>query len=439
MGIGGSGMSAVAQIAQAYGYLVSGCDLQTDTYYLENLKKLGVEISSGHNPTHLQNIDLLAVTPAAFYQSASHPELTEAKAKGILLTWQQFLGQYLQQNKFLICIAGTHGKSTTTALAGLLLEQAGLDPTVEIGATVKEWHNNVRISHSKYFISEADEFHDNYLAYHPNIIILNNIEMDHPEYFVTMDKLLASFKNFISQMASPAILIYNNDSLGNRQLIAQIDPAAVQLVPYSLSDCPTITPSPYDTSFTYQDYKFTLSLPGLHNVANSLGLIQLAKQLGIPFATVNSVLKNFQGLGRRMDEIGSAKNVHVVDDYAVHPTAMAATIAAARQKYPGNRIWAIIEPHTYSRNRALLNLYPAALSDADFVIVSQIFGGRELDPGDFSGQDIVSALHHPAASYIPGFEEITEFIKNRVHPNDVILVMGAGLSYQLSRSILAAL
>src|SRR3989344_8348914 len=200
MGVGGSGMSAVAQIAHAQGYEVSGCDLNLDTPYISKITNLISHIYQGHSADHLKDIDILAVTPAVFFQSTHNPELTTAKSQGILMTWQEFMGNYLHKNKFLICVAGTHGKSTTTTMAGLLLEAAGFDPTVEVGATIPAWHSNVRIGQSKYFISEADEFYDNFSSYKSDVIILNNIEMDHPESFHTIGRLLQSFKNFIDNL-----------------------------------------------------------------------------------------------------------------------------------------------------------------------------------------------------------------------------------------------
>src|SRR3989304_2759387 len=183
IGIGGSGMSGVALIAKAQRYGVSGCDINIDTPYIKKIKDLQVPIFKGQDQKHLNGIDILAVTPAIFFQNADNPELKEGKKRKIVMTWQEFLGKYLQKGKKVVCIAGTHGKSTTTAMAALLFEKAGLDPRVMIGATVNEWGANYRVGKSDVFITEADEFFDNFLNYHPDVIILNNIEFDHPDYF----------------------------------------------------------------------------------------------------------------------------------------------------------------------------------------------------------------------------------------------------------------
>lgn len=431
MGIGGSGMSAVAQIASSRGYIVSGCDLQTNTPYIDKVKALGIPVFTGHSADHLQDIDILCVTPAVFYQNDAHPEIEAARQKNILMTWQEFMGKYLHADKFVICIAGTHGKSTTTALTGLLLEQAGFDPTVEVGATVPAWHSNVRIGQSKYFISEADEFHDNFLHYHPDIIILNNLELDHPEYFHSFDQLLDSYLNFVKQLKPNGTLIYNADSPGNLKLLLKIKnllavrtTLKISLIPYSFSEYPA---------------NLSLKVIGNHNKSNTIAIIKLGQLLHIDERITTDSLSNFIGLERRLELLGEKDGIKVYDDYANHPSSYQANLAALKENYPNSRILTVIEPHTFSRLRALLPELPAAFAQADQVVVSKIFSSRETDPGDFTGQNIVDALHHPHAQYIPEFKDISSYIELHKSSFDIILVMGSGDSYKLSRQILSAL
>jgi len=330
------------------------------------------------------------------------------------------MGAYLHHGLFVICIAGTHGKSTTTALAGIVLEAANLNPTVEVGATVPAWDNNVRVGGEKYFVTEADEFHDNFLHYHSNIIILNNVEMDHPEYFQTEERLLGSYQKFLDNLKPGGTLIYNADSPLIRKLRLP-EPALW----YTLSE--------------YDAEKFPLSIPGNHNKANALGIIKLAQYLKIPDDVTAKALKSFTGLERRIQIIGEKNGVRVYDDYANHPTAFAASIAAVKELNPNARLWAVIEPHTFSRLRAVLDKLPLSVRAADKVYVSKVFPSREKDLGDFSGQDIVHAMQHPAAYYMPDFENIATTIRSEAHPGDVVLIMGSGDSYKLSLRILAAL
>ena len=392
MGISGSGMSVVAEIAKSQGYEVTGCDLKTD----------------GHDPAHLKDIDILAVTPAVFFQSAQHPELLEGQKKGIAMTWQEFMGKYLHKNKFVICIAGTHGKSTTTAMTGKVLTEAGLDPTVELGAS------GHRIGYGKYFVSEADEYYGNFLNYEPDIIILNNIELDHPEYFGSLEKVLEMFQKFVDRLKVGGTIIYNNDSpLIHRLNLPQ------NSIHYSASEFPQ---------------NLNLKVPGDHNKANAMGVIKLAGLLKIPY---EKSLGEFSGIDRRLQELGTVNGVTVIDDYANHPTAFGANIKAVKEKYPGREIWAVIEPHTFSRLRAVLPDLASALKEADHVIISKIFASRETDPGDFTGADIAATI--PSALYIPEFKDIIEHLSLNTKHSSVVLVMGSGKSNELAREILANL
>lgn len=411
-------MSAVAQIAAVQGFTVTGCDLQADTPYLAKLKVQNqkIKVYQGHAASHLNTVDILAVTPAVFYQNPDHPEVLQAKKAGRLMTWQEFLGKYLHKDKFIICVAGTHGKSTTTTMAGLLLEQAEFDPTVEVGATVTAWHSNVRIGKSKYFISEADEYYHNFFHYDPDIIILNNIELDHPEYFKNIKNVLDTFQRFIDQIKPNGTLIYNTDS----PLIHKLRLPSNSM-PYAVKDFP-------------EDIK--LGVPGSHNRANAMGVIKLAENLKIHKNTLRQALEKFTGIGRRTELIGEIHDIKVYDDYANHPTAFAASIAAVKELNPKSKIWAVIEPHTFSRLRALLDDLPSSLKDADKVVVSKIFTSREHDPGNFSGADIAKIVN---GRYVPKFTDIVRVIKAEAKIGDVVLVMGSGDSYKLSRQLLESL
>lgn len=389
MGIGGSGMAVVAEIAKAYGFKVSGCDLKLQ----------------GHNPDHLQNVDILCVTPAIFFQNNNHPEVELARQKNILITWQEFMGKYLHKDKFVICVAGTHGKSTTTAMVGELLTQSKLDPTIELGAS------GHRIGKSKYFVTEADEYYGNFLHYRPNIAILNNIEFDHPEYFKTLDNMLDIFQKFVDQTD---LLIYNTDS----PLIHKLK-LPNNSIPYSISEFPK---------------DLILKVPGDHNKTNAMGVIKLAGLLKLLKSDYVKTLENFQGIDRRLQELGTVNGITVIDDYANHPTAFLNNIKALREKYSGKPIWVVIEPHTFSRLRAVLADLAPALKDADHVIISKIFASRETDPGDFSGSDIAEVI--PGALYIPEFSDIIRHLTLNIKHPSVVLVMGSGNSDKLAREIL---
>jgi UDP-N-acetylmuramate--alanine ligase len=413
MGIGGSGMAGVAFLASKMGYEVTGCDLESQTAYGKNIFK-------GHSADHLKDTDLLVITPAVFYQNKSHPEVLEAQKRKILMTWQEFLGRYLQKGKKVICVAGTHGKSTTTAMAGKLLEDAGLDPQVLVGANVPWWGGNARFGKGEYFVCEADEFNDNFLNYSPEIVILNNIEFDHPDFFKNEKQIFESFKKFINRLVGMKILIVNKDTAGVQKLLETIDTSDLKIIEYSPKD---------------QRLGFDLPIPGKHNVANALGVVALGKFLGIDGKVIRKSLSSFSGIGRRMELIADKNGVKVYDDYAHHPTAIAATLQGLRELYPKARIWAIDEPHGYKRTKALLPKYKGVFDSVDKVIIGPIFQARDRKDLSVTPQKVAKISEHPNALGVDSLDEIIENCKLEIGNYDVVVVMGAGKSYLWAREI----
>ena len=422
MGIGGSGMSAVASIALVYGFKVSGCDLSGPTIYTRYLEKKGVKILKGHDVSHLKDVDILTVTPAVFDLSPDHPELLEAKKKKMVLTWQEFMGRFLQEGKFVLCVAGTHGKTTVTAMLGLVLEQAGFDPTVELGAIVPQWGVNFRVGKGKYFVCEADEFNDNFLNYRPNLIILTNIEMDHPEYFKDFADVLESFANFVRNSKN-GILVTCWDDEGVQKLVRQrLNNWKGGVIKYSLSQ--------------WKEKKIPLKISGDHSRRNVLGVISAAEVLGIQREAVKEALEDFSGLGRRMELVGELKGVKIFDDYAHHPTQVAATLQGAREAFSKARIWAVFQPHMYSRTKVLLDKFKNVFAPADQVIVVDIFASREA--GDKSKQtvhakEVVKIIKNQNKRYIGKLKRTGEFLAENVKEGDVVICMGAGDIYKVSQ------
>jgi len=424
MGICGSGMSAVAMLAHGQGYEVSGCDLQGNTPYLNKIKNLDIQVYKGHNVRHLKNVDILAVSPAVLFQNKKHPEVVQAQKLGKLMTWQSFLGKYLQKDKKVICIAGTHGKSTTTAMASLLFERAGKNPNVMIGAVVPQWKSNFRIGRSEIFITEADEFFDNFLNYKPDIIILNNIEMDHPDFFKSKKQLFESYKKFVENLVGDRILIINNDSLGIKKLLKMLDGKflkSIKLIKYSLKDW---------------DNSYKLQVLGKHNKSNALGVITLAKLFKIEKPIIKKSLLAYKGIGRRMEFLGEKHGIKVYDDYAHHPTEIKATLSAFRERFSKKKIVVVDEPHSYSRTKVLLPEYKNVFKDADKVIIGPIFKARDKETFGISGQSIVDVSNHGNIEYLDSKDKILSFLKEHLESNSVVIVMGAGFSYKWAREIL---
>lgn len=393
MGIGGSGMAAVAYLASKMGYAVSGCDLESQTAYIKNIYK-------GHDPKHLNGIDLLVVTPAVFYQSKKNPELVQAEKKGIVVTWQEFVGKYLSLGKKVICVAGTHGKSTTTAMIGKLLTDAGLDPTVLVGANVREWGGNARFGNGKYFVIEADEFNDNFLHYHPDIIVLNNIEFDHPDYFKSEKEVENSFDKFVKNLKGEKILITLKDGFGKH---------------------------------------FNLKLMGKHNQENANLAYALGKKLGISNEVIVKSLESFEGVGRRMELIADRSGVKIYDDYAHHPTAIRLTLEGLREKYPTAKILAVIEPHGYKRTKALLPKYKGVFDGVDKVVIGPIFKARDEIDKSITPQKVVKASGHKNALSFDSFDEVIRKWKMENGKYNIVVVMGAGKSYLWAKEIASTL
>jgi UDP-N-acetylmuramate--alanine ligase len=446
MGIGGSGLAPIAILAKKMGYEVSGCDISKNTAYANSLKENGIEIIEGHDEKHVEDADIVAITPALFDYNPDHKEILAAKEKGILMTWQEFSGQYLQKGKDVIAIAGTHGKSTTTSLAGELLEDAGIDPIVEAGTIIKKWGAGYRYGQSNYFVIEADEFNNNYLNYHPLIAIINNLEMDHPEFFKDLDAVLDSFRNFIKNIRDNGYLIVNYDSENAKKLAEEmkeyLNEHNIQLITYSLSQKETtyqyhLSQSyPDHTDFIVNGEKISVALIGEHNVQNAMSVYALGKVLGLDNSMITKGFMNFTGIGRRLELKGVFNGISIYDDYAHHPSAVAAVIKTLKETFPDKKVLAIFEPHQISRLRMFLDEFTDGFALADEFIMTKTFEGREahkhLKPVDFSE---VQKHCSKKIYYIEDFDEIVSFVASGELSFDIIVVFGAGYSYQLTNKL----
>lgn len=384
VGIGGSGISGVASLTEKFGYKVTGCDLET----------------GGHSIDHVKNVDLVIVTPAVFYQNNNHPEILEAKKQKKLMTWEEFLGRVLLKDKKLICIAGTHGKSTTTAMAGKMLIDNGFDPVVVVGAKVPEWDGNSRCGKGEYAVIEADEFNNNFLFYKPNIAIINNIEFDHPDFFKNENEVRACFDKFIGNLKGEKILITENDS---------------------------------------QNKKFNLKLLGEHNQKNANMVYLLGKKLGIKEGNIIESIESFSGIGRRLEQVADRGGVKVYDDYAHHPTAIKTTLEGLRHEYPKAKILAIVEPHGYKRTKALLKNYNRVFDKVDKVIVGPIFPARDEIDASITPELVAKASDHSNIKALNSLNEIIGDLKLDIGHYNVVVVMGAGKSNHWAKEIVELL
>lgn len=418
VGIGGSGASAVAAIAQNQGYGVTGCDVKPHNEFTQAFKPN--QLFTGHCPDHLRGVDILAVTPAIFSLDPGNPELVAAKDKNIkTMTWQKFMGRYLEKDKFVIAVCGTHGKSTTTAMIAKVLEDAGLDPTVELGAIVPDWQRNYRVGQSRYFVTEADEFNDNFLVTHPDIALVTTIEMDHPEYFKDFEAVKNSFHKFLS--STKQLIIANLE-----------DPVVAETVGLIMKHSGVSC-----IDYTKHDLTIELKVPGEHMLKNAKAAFQVGLALGIEPAAILNSLRSFPGIGRRFEHLGQLNGAQVITDFGHHPTEVRVTVQAARGRFPHNRILVIFQPHLFSRTKVLFDDFVQTFRQlpADRVIITDIYASRENDTGLISSKQLVEAVNQPTVSYLKEFKDIQEYLLKGVKPNDVVLFMGAGDIDNLARQL----
>lgn len=442
MGIGGSGMNAVAGIAHALGYEVSGCDLKESEYTADLVSK-NIPIGYGHAAEHVYDQDLLCVSPAVFDLNSHHEEVVYAREHNIpIMTWQQFMGEVLQAGKRVISVTGTKGKTTTTALAGLLLEYAELDPMVEVGGTVREWNRNYRVGEGSFFVCEADEFNNNFLHFTSEIVILTNLEFDHPEFFKNYDEYLESYAQFIAKMPNGGVLIANSDSKGVADLLQKIDMPRLTVLTYGSTETVenrliSYKPNGQEARIVVKvgdtETEYVSSLIGEHNALNTLGVCVLANYLGIQESVVQKLLHEFSGVGRRFELICEKNDIKVFNDYAHNPMSVRAVLKAARDQYPNARIWAVFQPHLYSRTKMFLEEFALAFGDANEVVITDIYASREQGKPiseEVHSRDLVEKIHELNPSidpvYVGDIQNAAEYVFERLESGDVVVNMGAG-------------
>ncbi len=454
IGIAGSGAAGAALLLQRAGAVVDGCDADAPSPYTPPLDAAGISWQSGHDPAHLAGIDRVAITPA-LRAVPHHAELAAAEAAGIPVeTWQALLGELMAApGRIGIGVTGTHGKSTTTALLGHLLVEAGLDPTVEVGAFIGAWGASVRAGDGRPFVVEADEFGDNFLNYHPAGAIVTNVEMDHPDYFADAAAVMDSFERFVRGMGTdPALggrlLLTAADDPGANELVARLRGWEGRIVRYGPGgelSASEVTFTPDGTAFTLFDRRFESRLAGTHNVLNATAALAMARTLGADLDRLADGLRTFAGAGRRMELIADTPRVTIYDDYGHHPTEVRATIAAMRQRVgPDRRLWAVFEPHMYSRTALLIDAFSNAFTDADEVVIAEIFASRDTPEAmaSTSAEALADAIERATGTPAIATGDVdatTAYVADHLGEGDAVLVMGAGKSYRIARGLAARL
>lgn len=449
VGLAGSGISAIAWLLLDRDFTVSGSDLQSSST-TEALAQAGATVFQGHAAENIEGADVVVVSSAV---PESNPELVAARAAAIpVLKRADFLG-HLMADQMGIAIAGTHGKTTTTSMIAHVLLETGRDPSFIVGGVLPTLNRNGRAGESDLFVVEADEYDYMFLGLRPQTGVITNVEHDHPDLFPTADVYREAFLRFVERLPQGGRLVLCADDVGTMTLRQEIDRDDVTVLTYGISGDATaldyaavdVQPNQLGGSdFVVLEKGDTLGVarlrvPGAHNVRNALAAIAVCRLLDVPFAGLVEALASFGGVGRRFQVVGSVQDVTVIDDYAHHPTEIRVTLAAARQHFPGRRVWAVWQPHTYSRTRLLLQEFATCFEDADRVLVLDIFRSREHETLGVDSAQVVAGMEHPGVVHVGDRRDAAEYILDRVRPGDVILTLGAGDGDQVGRWVLEGL
>ena len=431
MGIGGAGMSALAELALSEGLTVSGCDLQA-TGRTRALEKLGARVTVGHDPRHVDDADVLVVTSAV---AAGHPEVNEAHRLGVAVVRRATLLAEAMRGHLGVAVAGTHGKTTTSAMTGFVLTQAGCDPTVAIGGHAPDLGGHSRHGHGELMVCEADEYDRSFLELAPAWVVITNIEAEHLDTYGTVEALEGAFAELAARVPFYGALIACLDDPGAARVAAA---HRGRVVTYGTSAAARLRAE--DLRVTTGGSRFTvhregsllgeieLGLPGAHNVRNALAAIAVGLEVGLAIDDMVPALAEFGGVERRFQLLGDRAGITVVDDYAHHPTEIRALVAAARGKFPGRRLVVAFQPHLYSRTQRFASELGAALAAADSTVVLPIYPARERPLPGVDAELVVEAVKDcgGVARSASSLEDALRELESELERGDVLLTVGAG-------------
>lgn len=439
VGIGGIGISAIAKFFVAQGKQVTGSDANA-TAITADLEARGIKIFVGHDAKNVAaDVDLLVYSEAVPEDS---PERVEAQARNIpQLGHFDFLGALSKEYRT-ICLTGTNGKSTTTAMTGLIFEAAGLDPTVFVGSLVPGWvDGNVRIGKSDILIIEGDEYKQKMVKLFPETTVITNIEEDHLDVYKNLKHIVETFRELAKKTTGKVIA--NADDKNCRKLKEEIDEE------YGVKRGISLRAKDRKVEAGKQTFevmsagkslgRVTLQIPGEFNMMNALAAAKAALTYEVPFSFVQTALANFTGVWRRFERVGQFKGADVISDYGHHPTAIKATLEAAKEFFPDRRIVLLFEPHQHSRTKELFDDFTFSFDNADEVILSEIYAveGRLKEAGEISSMDLVNAIGKKSVVYAADLKEAEKKVRDLVKENDVVIVMGAGDVDRVARNLIA--
>jgi len=449
VGIGGSGMSGIAEVLLTLGYKVTGSDLQaSDT--TRRLEELGGRIFIGHQESNIGEAQVVVISSAV---SPQNPEVQFAKARQIPVIPRAEMLAELMRLKFGVAIAGAHGKTTTTSMVANVLAQGGLDPTMVIGGKVNALGSHARLGRGDLLVAEADESDGSFLRLSPTIVAVTNLDREHLDHYGSMERINESFLEFINKVPfyGLAVLCADDDRL--RALFPKI---VKRYHTYGLHERDGLTPDFRATDISLKQWgaefraffrgrnlgPFRLSVPGIHNVSNALAAIAIGVELDVPADLIRKALAAFTGVERRFHLRGEANGVMVVDDYGHHPTEIKATLAAARQGWSERRLVVLFQPHRYTRTRDLLEDFAQAFTDADQLFLTEIYAASEQPIPGVSGAKLAEAIRaagHSSVTFVERKDQLVDQVLPHVRPGDLILTLGAGDIWKSGPALLAKL
>jgi len=444
VGIGGAGMSGIAEVLAQYDLEVSGCDLAASEA-TERLVSLGVPVAIGQDRAHLDGVDLVVVSSAV---APDNPEVAAARARGITVVRRAEMLAELMRLKYGIAVAGTHGKTTTTSLVGAILTEAGLDPTVIVGGRLRVSGTGARLGHSDYMVVEADEFDRSFLSLMPIVAVVTSVDADHLDTYHDLGEIGDAFATFAGRVPFFGQVLLCADDANAAALLPRL--ADRRVVTYGLAPERDLAAVGLESRPEGSRFRLVrrgvgdlgeieIPLPGLHNVRNALAAIGVALALGVPLPEIARALAGFAGVHRRFERLGTCRGAEVVDDYAHHPTEVAATLAAARQVFPRRTLVAVFQPHLYSRTRDHAVEFGRALIAADRVIVTDVYPSRERAIAGVTGELVVAAARaagHGRVDWCPDWRDAAALLAD-LSADDVVLTLGAGDIYRLAEQLVA--
>ena len=443
VGIGGISMSGLAEILADAGFQVSGSD-RARSPLTDMLEARGITVFYGQRADNItRDIDCIVLTSAIH---EDNPEYTAAREMHLpCLTRAQLLGQLMQNYETPIAVSGTHGKTTTTSMISEILLQAGTDPTLSIGGIYKSIGGNIRVGRSGYFVTEACEYTNSFLSFFPKIGIILNIEEDHMDFFRDLEDVRNSFRKFAQLLPADGCLIIGSqienveqitEGLSCRVITYGMSPASDYYptdIQYDESGCPAFTLHAPEGKCR----SMALQVPGEHNICNAMAAAALADLLSIPVQVSTAALKDYAGTDRRFEYKGTMDGVTIIDDYAHHPTEIAATLKAAAN-YPHRKLWCVFQPHTYTRTKTFLKDFARALTLADEIVLADIYAARETDCLGISSvslQQEIRSLGHECY-YFSSFGQIEKFLREKCIKGDLLITMGAGDVHEIGENLL---